>query len=98
MPGKLSRGAAETLNYDDYIDEADRYGHDPAVRGLVSLLRAWKDDASNVRELVERVDRHFGHSWIEDDEVHAKPHKMWVEFKAVAIDPAGGMTMNERLH
>lgn len=86
------------MNLDDYIAEISRHRQDPACAVLASMLELWKHDSSDVRALVNCVERYFGNSWIESDEVHGQLYAKWEGFKTAVVDPLGGKTMNERLY
>jgi len=91
-------GRRDRVNLDDYIRRLREVEPDPAVAGLAEVLEAWKADSSDVHALAERVDRYFGHTWIASDETFSDLHAEWSRFRAQAVDPIGGMTMNERLY
>ena len=64
----------------------------------MSILGAWRDDATDVAELATRVERLFGNSWIENEAVHSELYRTWASFREEAIERIGGQTMNERLY
>ena len=62
------------------------------------MLRDWKSDDTSVEKLRDSVERYVGKSWIESTEEHEQVYGLWSKFRDEAIEPIGGMTMNERLY
>lgn len=86
------------MNLDDYIATAALSGSDPAVAELISLLRDWKNDASDVTVLANRIERHFIERFQQANETHDNLRDRWLQFKREVIDYIGGQTVNERLY
>lgn len=86
------------MNYDENVEEVEKFSSDEKVARLVSYLVDWKLDNTNVLDLAESVERIFGNSWISSQETHDHLYRLWSSFKAEAVLPLGGMTMNERLY
>jgi hypothetical protein len=86
------------MNYDEYIEEVQKYSSDEVVARLVSHLSAWKFDDTDVLELANSVEKFFGSSWIFEEKTHNHLYHLWANFKATAISGIGGMTINERLY
>ena len=86
------------MNYDEYIEEIEKYSSDEVVARLVSHLNNWKPGDTNVMELADSIERFFGNSWISNEETHRHLYQLWSNFKSEAIINIGGLTMNERLY
>lgn len=86
------------MDLDELAAAITQASGDPAVTRLSGLLIAWKNDAANVKELVNTVERFIGNTWIASATEHAKVYGLWSEFRDDAIHGIGGMTMNERLY
>ena len=85
------------MNYDEFINEVQKYDSDAVVAKLLGVLKGWKLNDENVVQLKSTIERFFGHSWIECEETHNHLYKLWSSFNTSAIGSIGGMTMNERL-
>jgi hypothetical protein len=85
------------MNYDEFVNEVQKYDSDSDVAKLLGLLKGWKLNDENVFKLQSTIERFFGHSWIESEETHDHLYKLWSSFNNSAIGNIGGMTMNERL-
>ena len=86
------------MNYDEYIQEAQKYSSDETVARLISHLSAWKSDDTDVVELAKSIEKFFGSAWVTDENIHNHLYQHWSRFKATAISGIGGMTINERLY
>ena len=86
------------MNYDEYIEEVDKFSDNEVVARLRRYLAEWKEGDSDVVELVDSIERFFGNSWIESEVTHNHLYSLWSKFKKNAIEGIGGMTMNERLY
>ncbi len=71
---------------------------DPVVNDLRKWIDEWKSDASDVTELFQRVERHFGNRWIQDEKVQKKLYRLWSDFRVSSVESIEGLTMNERLY
>jgi len=85
------------MNYDEFVNEVQKYDSDSDVAKLLGVLKGWKLNDENVLKLQSTIERFFGHSWIESEETHDHLYKLWSSFNKSAIGNIGGMTMNERL-
>ncbi|WP_417070483.1 hypothetical protein [Niveibacterium terrae] len=85
------------MDLDDLATAITQASGDPAVTRLSGLLVAWKNDAANVKELENTVERFIGNTWIESAAEHAIVYGLWSKFRDDAIHGIGGMTVNERL-
>jgi len=86
------------MNYDEYINELNKYSDDKAVSKLAQLLDDWKSDNKTVMDLAETTERYFGNCWIDNEDIHSKLYQLWSDFRKEAIEGIVGMTMNERLY
>ena len=86
------------MNYDEIINEVQKYDSDSDVAKLLVTFKEWKLNDANVVELQSTVERFFGYSWIENEETHNHLYKLWESFRISAIEGVGAMTMNERLY
>jgi len=86
------------MNYDEIINEVQKYDDDLNVVKLLTTFKEWKINDATVVELQSTVERFFGHSWIDNEETHNHLYKVWMSFRVIAIEGIGGMTMNERLY
>ncbi|TPH14529.1 hypothetical protein [Litorilituus lipolyticus] len=85
------------MNYDEFVNEVQKYDNDADVAKLLGVLKDWKLNSENVVKLKSTIERFFGHSRIESEETHNHLYKLWSSFSTSAIGNIGGMTMNERL-
>ncbi|MEQ5817161.1 hypothetical protein J3362_16730 [Marinobacter sp. NFXS11] len=86
------------MNYDEYIEEVERFSDDEVVARLAKHLSEWKQDDTDATKLADSIERFFGNSWIERKETHSHLYHLWSTFKKEAIEGIGGLTMNERLY
>jgi hypothetical protein len=86
------------MNYDEYIDEVQKYSSDDAVSRFVAHLNNWKSNESNVIDLADSIEKFFGNSWITSEDTHSHLYQIWSSFKDAKVSGIGGMTMNERLY
>lgn len=85
------------MNYDEFVNEVQKYDSDSDVAKLLDVLKGWKLNDENVVQLQSTIERFFGHSWIESEKAYDHLYKLWSSFNTSAIGNIGGMTMNERL-
>ncbi len=94
MPGPLGG----EVHLGELAQQVSQTSSDPVVQGLAKLLRDWQSDDSSVEKLRDSVERYVGNSWIESNEEHERIYSLWSKFRDEAVEPIGGMTMNERLY
>ena len=93
----IIRALCVSMNYDEFVNEVQKYDSDADVAKLFRVLKDWKINGESVVQLQSTIERFFGHSWIESEETHNHLYKLWSSFNTSAIGSIGGMTMNERL-
>ena len=94
----INRALCVSMNYDEFVNEVQKYDSDADVAKLLRVLKDWKINDENMVQLQSTIERFFGHSWIECEETHNHLYKLWSSFNTSAIGNIGGMTMNERLY
>lgn len=85
------------MNYDEFVNEVQKYDSDVDIAKLLRVLQYWKFNGENMVQLQSTIERLFRHSWIESDETHNHLYNLWSPFNTSAIGSIDGMTMNERL-
>jgi hypothetical protein len=86
------------LNIDELAAAIKSVSPEEPAHRLADLLIEWKRDDSTAEDLKSRIERAIGHTWFSTDAVHSEVYRVWSEFRSLAIDGIGGMTMNERLY
>ena len=86
------------MNLDELTKNIRKVSKEEIVQKLADHISDWKTDQQNAVDLRESVERLFGNTWIDQRAEFDKVYGMWTEFRNVAIDGIGGMTMNERLY
>lgn len=66
--------------------------------GLANYIQDWKTNEMNTAELRSSVEKYLGNISLENNFDYLHIYSLWSEFRNVAIDGIGGMTMNERLY
>ena len=86
------------MNLDELTKNIRKVSKSEIVQKLADHISDWKTDKQNAVDLRESVERFLGNTWIDQRTEFDKVYGMWTEFRNVAIDGIGGMTMNERLY
>ena len=86
------------MSLDQLILNIKRISSEKEVLGLANYIQEWKANEMNAVELRSSVEKYLGNSWLENNFDYLNIYSVWSEFRDVAIDGIGGMTMNERLY
>ena len=86
------------MNIDELIVNLTSISNIKFVHELNKWIIDWKSSSKDVNGLKDMVEKFYGNSWIDDQDVFQKLYELWTNFKLEAIDGIKGMTMNERLY
>ncbi len=83
------------MNLDELVNSVP----EPELRESLSRwVGEWKQDDKDIEELAYLIGKWHGNVWFQDTEASNKFHSNFQNFKSVAINDIGGLTLNERLH
>lgn len=86
------------MNLDELLEEIRKVSSEKIVQDLSILLVEWKGGDETAEDLVNKIEKYLGNTWINKNKDYEKIYQMWAAFKEQAFSGIGGMTMNERLY
>ncbi|WP_432671942.1 hypothetical protein [Flavobacterium sp. SM2513] len=86
------------MSLDQLILNIKKISSEKDAIGLANYIQEWKTNEMTAVELRSSVEKYLGNIWLENNFDYLHMYSVWSEFRDVAIDGIGGMTMNERLY